>query len=188
MLRLARSTVALSLAMLLIVGAGSSAGAADYDMDCKLILCLPGGFPEGCGDALDHMVDRLRDGKSPIGFCAMSDGHGFADYDLDYRWLWAGSPAAWTCPAGKRLHHSVRHDRENDGRREVTVFCYETSSQRRFGDGYRTSYTGISTPARSDFEARIRISPGTSAAWDSGIVRADTGRVRDWRTTIRTRP
>ncbi|MBM9595101.1 hypothetical protein [Roseitranquillus sediminis] len=188
MLRLARSTVALSLAALLTVGLGSGASAADYDMDCKLILCLPAGFPEGCGDALDHMVDRLRDGKPPIGFCAMSDGSEFNDYDLDYRWLRAESSAAWACPDGKRLRHSVSYDGESDGRREVTAFCYDTSATRRFGDGHRSSYTGVTEPVRSDFEARMQISPDTSAAWDSGILRAYTGRVGDWRTTIRTRP
>ena len=38
----------------------SAATAADYDMNCKLLLCLPGGFPSGCADAFDHMVDRLK--------------------------------------------------------------------------------------------------------------------------------
>lgn len=47
------------LALAGIVGAGVIAGivpapasAADYDMDCKVILCMPAGFPSGCGDAL----------------------------------------------------------------------------------------------------------------------------------------
>ena len=88
---------------MLIVGDAEPAHAAEYDMDCKLILCLLGGFPQGCGDALDHMIDRLRDGKSPIGSCAMSDGAEFDDYDLDHRWISAASRAAWECPEGKQL-------------------------------------------------------------------------------------
>ena len=73
--------------------APSTASAADYDMDCKLLVCLPAGFPSGCGDALDHMRDRLRDGKSPIGFCAMSNGAAYDAYKIDYAFEEVTSPA-----------------------------------------------------------------------------------------------
>ena len=181
-------SLATAVAAVLIVGHGSIAQAADYDMDCKLILCLPAGFPEGCGDALDHMIDRLRDGKSPVGFCAMSDGKEFSDYDLDYRWIGALSPAAWTCAAGKKLHHNVIYDDDSGRAREVTAFCYDTSVTRRFGDDFRTSYTGIAEPVRTDLEARIQIEPGTADAWDSGLLRFRTGRSRDGGVKISYRP
>lgn len=51
-----------------------------FDMDCKLILCLAGGFPSGCGDAKSYMLDRLKDRKPPIGMCSSSGSE-----DGDYR-------------------------------------------------------------------------------------------------------
>jgi len=45
-----------------------------FDMDCKLILCLAGGFPSGCGDAKRYMLERLKDRKPPIGTCSSSGG------------------------------------------------------------------------------------------------------------------
>jgi len=43
--------------------------AMAYDMDCKVILCLAGGFPTGCGDAYRYMIDRItaRPPKPPFG-------------------------------------------------------------------------------------------------------------------------
>ena len=173
-----------SLALVLAASAGPAA-ADDYDMDCKMILCLAGGFPDGCEDAFDHMIDRLRDGKSPVDSCTMADGRELDDVDVDLRRIGAHSASAWECPEGSSLHHEVARDGEG---REVTAFCYEAATERRQGDGYRTSYTGISTPARVDLEARLRMAPGTEAAYDSGLLRFGTGRHRDWRTTVRHRP
>ena len=44
-----------------------------YDIDCKIILCLPAGFPSGCGDAWRTFIRRITrvPPKPPIGFCAM---------------------------------------------------------------------------------------------------------------------
>ena len=78
------SILAPAAAALAFAAPGAAIQADDYDMDCKLLLCLPGGFPDGCGDALDHMVDRIRDGKSPIGTCLMSGGGEYDDYDIHY--------------------------------------------------------------------------------------------------------
>ncbi len=108
--QLRQNTVRLAVASGAAFGVAEPAAADDYDMDCKLILCLPAGFPSGCGDAFDHMIDRLRDGKSPIGFCAMSDGSEFSDYDLDHRFIRATSASAWECPEGTTLSHSVTGD------------------------------------------------------------------------------
>ena len=182
-----RTTPTTSLAAFAVALAVSAAPTAadDYDMDCKVILCLAGGFPTGCGDAFDHMIDRLRDGKSPVGSCTMADGREMDDVDVDLRRIGAHSASAWECPQGSQLHHEVAQD---DDRREVTAFCYEAATQRRQGDGIRTSFTGISVPARVDLQARLRMAPGTDAAYDSGVLRFDTGRHQDWRTTIRHRP
>ena len=51
----------------------AATAAEDYDMDCKIILCLAGGFPEGCGDAYQAMMTRIMafPPKPPFGFCPM---------------------------------------------------------------------------------------------------------------------
>lgn len=157
----------------------------EFDMDCKMILCLAGGFPSGCEDAWRHMIDHLRDRKSPVDSCTMSDGTELDDVDADVRRIGAHSAAAWTCPRGTQLHHEVRRAEEW---RHVTAFCYETAIERRQGDGYRTTHTGISTPARVDLQTRIRMAPGTDLAHDTGPLRFDTGRHDDRRTTVSHRP
>lgn len=45
--------------------ASPSAHAASQD-ECAIWLCLPGGFPSGCGAAHSAMVSRIKDGKSPL--------------------------------------------------------------------------------------------------------------------------
>lgn len=50
--------------------------AASQD-ECAIWICLPGGFPSGCGSAKSAMKDRLKDGKSPLpsfSSCAVSAG------------------------------------------------------------------------------------------------------------------
>lgn len=39
--------------------------AASQD-ECSIWLCLPGGFPNGCGGAKSAMKHRLKKGKSPL--------------------------------------------------------------------------------------------------------------------------
>jgi len=64
MLKTARTMLAIA------IGAASfSAPANAFDIDCKVILCLAGGFPQGCGDAHSYMLKRLRKGKGPFGTC-----------------------------------------------------------------------------------------------------------------------
>lgn len=44
--------------------------------DCQIWLCLPAGFPEGCGSALKAYRKRLRKGKAPMppfASCAVGD-------------------------------------------------------------------------------------------------------------------
>ena len=52
---------------------GTSTKALAYDIDCKIILCLPAGFPSGCGDAFSTFIDRITSvpPRPPIGFCPM---------------------------------------------------------------------------------------------------------------------
>lgn len=56
--------------------APSQALAASQD-ECAIWLCLPGGFPSGCGSARSAMKDRIKDLKSPLpsfSSCAISGG------------------------------------------------------------------------------------------------------------------
>lgn len=50
----------------------------DYDMDCKVILCMAGGFPDGCEDAHTYMIKRItaKPPKPPFGQCSYQDGSG----------------------------------------------------------------------------------------------------------------
>lgn len=48
--------------------------AASQD-ECSIWLCLPGGFPSGCGGAKSAMKNRIKKGKSPLpnfGECVVS--------------------------------------------------------------------------------------------------------------------
>ena len=58
--------------------APSSAFAASQD-ECAIWICLPGGFPSGCGAAHSAMIDRVKDRKSPLpsfSSCAVQDDSG----------------------------------------------------------------------------------------------------------------
>lgn len=160
--------------------APSSASAADYDMDCKLLLCMPGGFPSGCSDAFDHMMDRLRDGKSPIGFCAMSNGAEYDAYEIDYAMKSPTSPQGWECPEGKHLYHRTSSD-ENGWRQTVNTFCYDTAYSHTgwtSDEGYSTvtTYTNKTPPQRADFWVNLTLEPDTPQAYSQGWQKFDTGR------------
>lgn len=167
--------------------APSSAAAQDYDIDCKLILCLPGGFPDGCRDAFKHMVDRLRDGKSPIGFCAMNDGVEYNAYDIDYAILPATSRRGWECPEGKSLSHTTRRD-DDANHTEVRTFCYESAYEYGWGDNASMRYTNMTAPERTDFEVNLTVEPGTPVAFSPGWQRFDADISNDWNTRVRHRP
>ena len=170
----------------------TSARAGDYDMDCKLILCMPAGFPSGCGDAFDHMIDRLRDGKSPIGFCALSDGSEYDGYDIEYSMSPASSRDGWRCPPGRSLYHGVRNDDGIGSERTVTTFCYESSHTRRAwtseGYGERTFHLNRTPPERTDFRVRLTVEPGTPAAYSASWQRFDADLRGDGDITIRYAP
>ncbi|WP_299655235.1 hypothetical protein [uncultured Jannaschia sp.] len=160
--------------------APSTASAADYDMDCKLLLCMPGGFPSGCADAFDHMMDRLRDGKFPIGFCAMSNGAEYDAYDIDYAFEEVTSPAGWECPEGKHLYHRTTGADDGYWSQTVNTFCYDSAYQRHGwtpeGDNTVTSYTNKTAPERRDFRVNLTLEPGTDQEYSQGWQRFDTGR------------
>ncbi len=160
----------------------SGASAQDYDIDCKLLLCLPGGFPDGCGDAFDHMIDRIRDGKSPVGTCGMTGGGEYDDYEIATSFNYPMSRNGWSCPEGTRLHHSSRPIEGN--RSQINVFCYEDSDRVRLGDSYRTYYTGKTRPERTDFTLEMTMNASSETPYETGVMRMNTGYLRDWRNTI----
>ncbi len=161
----------------------NTAAAQDYDIDCKLILCLPGGFPSGCRDAYRHMIDRLRDGKSPIGFCAMNDGTEYNAYNIAYSIVPATTRRGWECPDGKNLFHTTQRDGDND--RQVQTFCYDRSYSYGFGE---TRYTNVTRPTRKDFAVNLTIEPGTPEEFSQGWQRFETGIWRGYSTNISYRP
>ncbi len=182
-MRLRPFVSALPLAVAALAVASPQVAAAQvHDMDCKLLLCLPGGFPDGCGDAYDHMIDRLRDGKSPIGTCATSGGGAYDDYEIDCAFNGAASREGWQCPEGSSLYHASRPVERN--RNAVNVFCYEGSDTVRLGEITRTYYTGTSRPERTDFTLDMVMNASAETPYETGVMRFSTGRARDWMTSI----
>lgn len=43
-------------------------------------------------------MDRLRDGKSPVSFCAIPNGAEYDVYKLDHRMMDPETPQGWDCP------------------------------------------------------------------------------------------
>ena len=155
------------------------AAAADaYDVDCKLILCLPAGFPSGCNDAYSRMVDRLRHGHSPIGVCTMSDGTEYESYDIDYRIIPATRPEGWECPLGKTLYHSTSMG-DNGAAPAVTAFCYDRAYSYGGNQDVQTRYTNMTAPQRFDFKVKLTTEAGTPAAWSEGWKSFNAGIARD---------
>lgn len=59
------ATASIVMALFGVLLTSSPAVAASQD-ECAIWLCLPGGFPSGCGAAHSAMVSRIQDGKSPL--------------------------------------------------------------------------------------------------------------------------
>ena len=159
------------------------AAAQSYDVDCKLILCLAGGFPTGCADALSHMMKRLRKGKSPIGFCAMSDGKEYDACTIDHRMIPATQARGWDCPDGKTLYHDAGDRTEGRSRRTVNTFCYDRSYS--YAGGTQRRYTNKTPPERQDIEVTLALEPSSVAAFSDGWRKFHSGLARDTAVAIR---
>lgn len=85
------------------------AQAASQD-ECAIWICLPGGFPSGCGSAHSAFKKRLKKGKSPLpswGSCSVSNpGSPPVDARASY-----GREPYYPCRDGYRLVRAKR-DRE----------------------------------------------------------------------------
>ena len=155
----------------------STKNAKAFDMDCKVILCLAGGFPSGCSDAYRYMIKRITHQpkpKPPFGFCAMSDGSQYTNHSVNYQFL--GN--AYDCPAGHKVYTRNSTTRESD---EANIprgpFCYTSSSTIWTGgrDGwYETLYHGQSRAQPVNFQLQITIEPGTTHEYRSPLFRIHT--------------
>ena len=170
----------LLVAMLAVIGTFiQNQQAKAFDIDCKVILCLAGGFPSGCGDAYSYMIDRITDTppKPPFGFCAMSDGSEYQAHNVNYRFLGSG-PEAYVCDDDKILFY--RRDDEFRGFGQETAFCYTHISSGRLsltrdGDEFDTRVFENQSPAqRVNLELNIVIEPGTDHEYRSPLFRINT--------------
>jgi len=165
----------LMLASLTILSHNNKANA--FDMDCKVILCIAGGFPASCGDAYSYMIDRIthRPPRPPFGFCAMSNGSEYKGHNIDYRFLYRG-PQAYDCPVGKRVFYRANDDEDYGGHND-TAFCYShTTLTNTYGDDNesRITYHNRSAAVPINFELKITIEPGTSSEYRSPLIRVNT--------------
>jgi len=144
--------------------------ATAYDMDCKVILCLAGGFPTGCGDAYGYMIDRItaRPPKPPFGYCALSDGAEYTDHAVRYSRPGPYTQAGYYCPPGKQLFHAQGDD-DGGGRGAVEAFCYTHVTTRTVGrdDDVQTTYHGRSAAMPITFQLQITIEPGAATEFRS---------------------
>lgn len=167
----------LILAMASLTIGSQSTQAYAFDMDCKVILCIAGGFPSSCGDAYSYMIDRIthKPPKSPFGFCSMSNGSEYKSHNVDYRFLYQG-PEAYDCPEGTSLYY--RRETEEHGQSRETAFCYSHTTTVRVGWGedeqFQTVYHNQTSAKPVNFQLQITIEPGTEHEYRSPLFRINT--------------
>ena len=179
-MKLKRTTKPIMTAAIICIGtlAIQAEPAHAFDMDCKVILCLAGGFPAGCSDAYGYMIDRITRTPKPLppfGFCAMSDGSEYQAHNVEYRYLNQG-PSAYDCVQGTHLYY--RREDEGRGFRRETAFCYThtTAAGRSGREGEDlTVYHGRTPAIRVNFELQITIEPGTAHEFQSPLFRINYG-------------
>lgn len=171
------------LAALLLISGGATISqptqSPAYDMDCKVILCIAGGFPSGCSDAYAYMISRITRWPAPLppfGFCAMSNGSEYKGYDVDYSFL--GGQSGYDCPEGKKLHYTPPVSEDGNSTNE-SAFCYShiTLEQVRDSDdniSYVQVYQNQSQAIPVNFQLNITIEPGTEVEHKSPLFRINT--------------
>jgi hypothetical protein len=115
----------LGLTAALMLFVATNAASAPSQDECAIWICLPGGFPSGCGDAKSAMRDRIRDRKPPLprfSSCAenpprgsgshMSFDHGIAAYIPTHR-----ECASWDTSDGGCLRYHTVEEQYIRGRR-----------------------------------------------------------------------
>ena len=148
-----------------------------YDMDCKVILCIAGGFPSECSDAWRYMIKRITRFPKPLppfGFCAMSNGSEYKAHNVNYSFLGNG-PQAYDCPEGKQLYYRREETDSGGSWRNETAFCYTSMTRTRNGWGrdesWQEVYHGQSVAQPINFQLNIVIEPGTDHEFKSPLFR-----------------
>ena len=76
--------VFLILAFVAVICVAEKPAYAASQDECAIWLCMPGGFPQGCGAAHSAMIKRLKKRKPPLpSFGSCSEG-GSGNYQLGY--------------------------------------------------------------------------------------------------------
>jgi hypothetical protein len=92
--------IVMGIAAAVLFGIFSNAVVAASQDECAIWICLPGGFPSGCGAAKSAMKDRLEDGKPPLppfGSCAVNPPKGSGSH-MSFDWgIAAYIPAHQEC-------------------------------------------------------------------------------------------
>lgn len=159
--------VALTSAVVVSAVAASKdeASAQNYDIDCKVILCLAGGFPSGCGDAKSHMLKRLKRGKSPFGFCSFGSGGTYDGTDVEANFI-----NDYDCPEGTNLRRPFGSARDGGGSSQA--FCYTHTSVRNTRDnGQVTTYHGKTFAQPVNYQLQITVEGGTDSEFVSPVFR-----------------
>lgn len=134
-----------------ILTAGVLLGTAPVSaglIDCKVVLCLAGGFPTGCADAHRYMMDRItaRPPKPPFGTCHTVSLEGEEQvYDAARGWLETSEGAAHCVAIAAR-------SRDEDGgwcTRRCTEINYNVALDVHI-DGQRTPYSTVYTYATGE--------------------------------------
>ncbi|MBC7179097.1 MAG: hypothetical protein H5U14_03240, partial [Roseovarius sp.] len=107
-----------------------------------------------------------------------SDGTEYTGAHVDWTYLLPTNPAAFVCPEGKSLYHSVLH--EDHGSESVTAFCYSGSINIGGGEHGHTIYQGMSAPDQKNFQTHITVEPGTEAEYSPGLQKWWTDELHSW--------
>lgn len=153
--RLAGLTTSTAIALTGIVMLHKQAVAQSYDIDCKVILCLAGGFPSGCSDAFDYMIDRITSfpPKPPFGICTGSDGVDYDRHNTNFQFL--SGRNSYFCEEGSQLFYG--QDQEF-GFEEA--FCYSSTTVGFSFEGQEDIiYHGVSRPTRLNYRIQITVEP-----------------------------
>ncbi|MGH1379145.1 MAG: hypothetical protein ACRBB3_10025 [Alphaproteobacteria bacterium] len=115
--------------------------AASQD-ECAIWLCLPGGFPQGCGAAHSAMIKRIKKRKPPLpsfGSCSVG---GSGDYRMGYE-------PYEPCKEGFKLEINIDGDSGDRSRcisHNVHQFCnHQTDVQIEYNDD-RCYYKAVKRP------------------------------------------
>ena len=144
--------------------------AQSFDIACKVILCLAGGFPSGCGDAFSYMKDRLTQWPPlpPFGFCALSNGQEYDNHNVDFSFL--GGRDSYVCPKSSP-NLFIREDDESGDLQEV--FCYTSVEIDDDGETSNTTFFGKAEADQFNYRIQITLEGGTESEFVSPTYLGD---------------